>query len=254
MKTIHLTVDGKGESRIDALPLPCPVFGPKATGREVAGEPVGAAAVAFGTARVRAGTVVEGPRTRRLRFLLDGRIRVVTADGTADLEPGDVALVDDLAGPGHRLEGLTDALLLDVEVSDGWTPSGTVPPPTDGGRPADEEPRFRRIFVEDGVAHFADLDSLRREVPDVQPVNGLSITCLTDGVVGDWHTETAINLVVVLSGGFELEVPGEGGAQLFRAGDVCLVDDRTGKGHMTRTRGETRFAALTLPEGHCWNR
>jgi uncharacterized cupin superfamily protein len=254
MKTIHLTVDGQGESRIDALPLPCPVFGPKATGREVVGEPVGSAAVAFGTARVGAGVAVDGPRTRSLRFLLEGRLRVDTTDGTADLEPGDVMLVDDLTGPGHRVEGLTDVLLLDVELDDSWVPSGAVPPPTESGRPPGDVPRFRRIFVEEGVAHFAELPEVRAQMPHVQPVEGLSLTCLTDGVEGDWHTETAINLVIVLSGGFELEVPGEGAVQLFRAGDVCLVDDRTGKGHMTRTRGETRFAALTLPEDHSWNR
>jgi hypothetical protein len=254
MKTIHLTPDGQGASRIDALPLPCPVFGPRATGREVAGEPVGAAAVAFGTARVGAGTVVEGPRTRSLRFPLEGRLRVVAANGNVDLEPGDVAFVDDLAGSGHRVEGITDALLLDVEVAEGWSPSGSVPAPTDSGRPAGERPRFRRMFVEDDIAHFAELAEVHAEMPKAQPVDGLSITCLTDGVEGDWHTESAINLVVVLSGGFELEVPGEGAVQVFRAGDVCLVDDRTGKGHMTRTRGETRFAALTLPENHCWTR
>jgi hypothetical protein len=70
---------------------------------------------------------------------------------------------------------------------------------------------------------------------------------------GDWHTEEATSLVVVLAGGFELEVGGDGGAtEVFRAGDVCLVQDHSGQGHISRTHGETRFVAIAVPEEHVW--
>jgi uncharacterized protein YjlB len=78
-------------------------------------------------------------------------------------------------------------------------------------------------------------------------------TCLSPDQFGDWHTEEATSLVVVLSGGFELEVGGDGGAtEVFRAGDVCLVQDHHGQGHISRTRGETRFVAVAVPEEHVW--
>ncbi|MEU9888871.1 hypothetical protein [Sphaerisporangium sp. NPDC051011] len=254
MKSIRLTLNGAGQSQICALPLPSPVFGPTATGSEDVGVPVGTSALAVRVARFGEGADEMGPRSRSMRFVLAGKVRVAASNGVASLEPGDVVFVDDLEAAGHRVSSEDGAILLEVDLDAQWSPSGMVPAPTDGGRGASAEPTFRRMYVEDELAHFASFDDLLDSGSTAQPVSGLTFTCLSPDLASDWHTEEGISLVVVLSGGFELEVPGRGGAQIFRAGDVCLVDDRTGKGHITRTHGETRFAAIALPEGHRWSR
>lgn len=255
MKSVRLRVDGSGQSQITSLQLPMPTFGPTASADEI-GEPIGAEANGASFERLSQGSDEPGPRRRVLRFVLQGDYVLTASNGSARLEPGDVVLVDDLDSLGHRVYSQTGAVLLDIEIGPGWLPSGTVPPPLAGNNQGQRVPRFRRMYVESGQAHFADFADFDDVLESVGsfPVDGLNFICLSAGVASDWHTEPGVSLVVVMEGGFELEVSGHGGAQVFLAGDFCLVDDRSGKGHLTRTHGETRFAALALPSGGHWTR
>ena len=59
---------------------------------------------------------------------------------------------------------------------------------------------------------------------------------LPDGMVQSWHNAPARQIVVILSG--ELEVgTTDGQTRRWRAGEVFLASDVTGKGHTTRTIG-----------------
>lgn len=250
MKSVALTTDGAGVSRIESLALPMPVVGPGATGAEVAGAPPGPSARRVQVSRLDPHQVQSGPRRRCLRFVIEGDVRVHAGNGEARLTRGDVVLVDDLDSTGHEVLSSGGARILDVEVDDDWTPSGAVPPPL--VRPPTAAVASR-IDVEGGEAHFGEFGALAAHGA-VQDIEGLTFLCLTDGVASDWHVDASVSLVVVLAGGFELEVSGRGGCRVFYAGDVCLVDDRVGRGHITRSRGETRIAALALPEGHGWTK
>lgn len=249
MKSVAVVVDGVGGSTLEALALPSPVMGPRATGREESGEPIGGNATSVRVTRVEP-RVQAGPTARTLRFVIDGEVSVTSSGETVRLSRGDVVLVDDLGSTGHTITSAGGAWLLDVEIAPGWSASGAVPAPTE--RAVSDAPVLLRMYVEDGRAHLGRLDELLVPGAPPQPVKALSFLCLTDGVASDWHTEEGVSLVVVLSGGFELEVGGRGGSQVLRAGDVCLVDDREGQGHITRTHGDTRFAAIALPADHYW--
>ncbi|WP_236792204.1 hypothetical protein [Amycolatopsis sp. GM8] len=252
MKSYWLVTDGAGGSRIEALPLPYAYVGPTATDAdrhrmpppELAREVRAVRSIRSAGGGVAAG----GTAVRRLLFLVSGSLTVATADMTAVLDPGDVLFVDDLASNKHTLTYRGDARALEVEVTDSWTPQGSVAPVlADDARRADADPLLREMYVADGKANFRSLPGFFEESSDTaRPIQALSFVGLSPDSFGDWHTEKPISLVFVLAGGFELEVGGTGGTQVFRPGDVCVVRDHDGQGHRTRTRGETRFAALVL--------
>ena len=69
----------------------------------------------------------------------------------------------------------------------------------------------------------------------------------------DWHPGVINQLGIFLSGETEVEVGGGGGdTQFFRAGDVCLCEDRTGEGHVDRVRGLAHVILLVVANEHLW--
>lgn len=54
---------------------------------------------------------------------------------------------------------------------------------------------------------------------------------------GDWHPAPRRQFFFCLSGEYEMEVS-DGEVRRFRPGSVVLVEDTTGKGHVTRVLGE----------------
>jgi len=65
------------------------------------------------------------------------------------------------------------------------------------------------------------------------------------GWFGDWHTAPKSQYFCCLSGEIEITV-GDGEKRIFRAGDVFLLDDTSGKGHVTRVIGEQEFLAAII--------
>src|SRR5437762_13341622 len=66
------------------------------------------------------------------------------------------------------------------------------------------------------------------------------------GRVSDWHTVPRRQYVITLSGHGELEVAG-GKKMAVRPGHIELVEDTTGKGHITRVTGTEERVTLQLP-------
>jgi len=61
-----------------------------------------------------------------------------------------------------------------------------------------------------------------------------------------WHTGPARQFVITLSGSSEVEV--SGGVHVFAGpGHINLIEDTTGKGHITRNFGPEDRIALTIP-------
>jgi hypothetical protein len=66
------------------------------------------------------------------------------------------------------------------------------------------------------------------------------------GRVADWHTAPRRQYVITLSGYGEIEVAG-GKKILLGPGDIDLVEDVTGKGHITRTVGNEDRVTIQIP-------
>jgi quercetin dioxygenase-like cupin family protein len=198
-----------------------------------------------------------GRSERRLFLVISGSLQVSVPDMRASLDAGDVILMDVPDPHEAPVEFLsaTGCSYLEVDVAPAWQPTGTVPPALDEGRrTARDAPCLLRLFSDGEVAHltaFTDLFAALAEQP--QEVIALSFVCLSPSMQSDWHTEPGTSLLVVLAGGFDVEVGGNGGRRTLRAGDVCLVEDFEGQGHRSSSIGETRFAVLTLPRGHRWS-
>jgi hypothetical protein len=66
------------------------------------------------------------------------------------------------------------------------------------------------------------------------------------GRVADWHTAPRRQYVITLSGHGELEISG-GKKILVGPGSIELVEDITGKGHITRTVGNEDRVTIQIP-------
>jgi hypothetical protein len=119
-----------------------------------------------------------------------------------------------------------------------------------------------RIFTgQDGLAHAEDIElnlnargatdmlkatgaefSVRPPTAGANPRN----TAATDLGAPGWHTGPARQFVITLSGNSEVEV--SGGVHVAAGpGHINLIEDTTGKGHITRNFGPDDRIALTIP-------
>ena len=102
---------------------------------------------------------------------------------------------------------------------------------------------------EGGQSHFEDLE------PHM-PVDGAAALLEASGVVGirrhgpggqaAWHNAPRRQYVVMLEGKMEVEAS-DGTSRRFGPGDVLLVEDVTGVGHVTRTLGTAQRVLLDIP-------
>jgi len=77
-------------------------------------------------------------------------------------------------------------------------------------------------------------------------VTGAELHRGAPGTVSDWHRGPRRQYVITLSGRGEVEVAG--GKKISLApGHIDLVEDTTGKGHITRSMGTEDRVTLTLP-------
>ena len=119
-----------------------------------------------------------------------------------------------------------------------------------------------RIFTgPDGLAHAEDVQlklgtrgasemfkatgaefSVRPPTPGANPGNTAASSANDPG----WHTGPARQFVITLLGNSEVEVSG-GVHVLAGPGHINLIEDTTGKGHITRNFGPDDRIALTIP-------
>jgi hypothetical protein len=82
--------------------------------------------------------------------------------------------------------------------------------------------------------------------PPTAGADARTSTAATDSRDAGWHTGPARQFVITLSGQSEVEVAG-GVHVTAAAGHINLIDDTTGKGHITRNFGPEDRIALTIP-------
>lgn len=119
-----------------------------------------------------------------------------------------------------------------------------------------------RIFTgPDGLAHAEDveLNLTARGATEMFKATGAEFsvrpptaganprsTTASDPNAPEWHTGPARQFVITLSGSSEVEVSG-GVHVMAGPGHINLIEDTTGKGHITRNFGPEDRIALTIP-------
>ena len=84
------------------------------------------------------------------------------------------------------------------------------------------------------------------EVYKMLPVNAAELHRGAAGRVSDWHRGPRRQYVITLSGTGELEVAG-GKKIPVGPGHIELIEDTTGKGHITKVTGTEERVTLQLP-------
>jgi hypothetical protein len=84
------------------------------------------------------------------------------------------------------------------------------------------------------------------EVSRLLPVNAAELHRTAGGNAEDWHRAPRRQYVITLSGHGELEVAG-GKKIPVGPGSIDLVEDTTGKGHITKVTGTEDRVTLQLP-------
>lgn len=114
-----------------------------------------------------------------------------------------------------------------------------------------------RVFATpDGASHFEDVEVRLNDAGDIgllsdaRPARNIIFRETEPDYDYSWHHAPERQLVILLDGEIELEVS-DGEVRRFSGGDVLLVEDTFGRGHHTRTLGNTRRRSIfvTLPEG-----
>lgn len=194
-----------------------------------------------------------------LTFVVSGELSLPNGAGeAAQLISGDLFLVDADSASRIVLSARGDCRLIQIGVAPDWPGSdatlqlpGTLTPRKGG------EPNVKRLYQgADDRTYFSEFPELfpapANEWSAPRPAAGFRFMCWEDGFI-DWHPEVINNLAIFLSGELELESGGGGGAiEVFHAGDVCLAQDRTGEGHIDRTRGATHVALIVIETEHLW--
>ncbi len=110
--------------------------------------------------------------------------------------------------------------------------------------------RYVRLYGdEQGESHFEEVAISLETVAYAPPAPPLDLSAyqpatnfffmhLPSGWEGDWHPSPQRQMVIVVSGIFEVEA-GDGEVRRFYPGDVKLGDDTQGRGHRSRSVGDT---------------
>lgn len=193
-----------------------------------------------------------------LTFVITGEVETeVSNRGKVVMHPGAIFLAD--AGTPEQLVTVNgDCRFIQVLVKPDWPGDRTKPvnPNSDRPRGSHELNCKRMVKGADDKSYFHDFGPLFVEPgkwSDVTPLIGFRFIAMAEDTFIDWHPEIVNNLVIVMSGALELEVGGgEGAVEIFRQGDVCLAQDRTGEGHIDRMHGYVQVAVLIVDDEYLW--
>ncbi len=106
--------------------------------------------------------------------------------------------------------------------------------------------KYTRIYADkEGISHFADVQVELKLVdfaPPAPPVftstfipaAQFAFSAIPVGWYGKWHPAPHRQFVCILSGKLEMQT-GDGELRQFESGNVVLMEDTRGKGHVTRS-------------------
>ncbi|MEM5429463.1 cupin domain-containing protein [Cupriavidus oxalaticus] len=122
---------------------------------------------------------------------------------------------------------------------------------------------FERLYADaDGESHFGPVSVAITERLFAPPARAFWVSPLAEagrqgfllvpaGWVGALHPSPIRMWIFVLAGAMEFEAS-DGERRALSAGSALLLEDTTGKGHVSRVVGpdDATLAAVQLPEGH----
>lgn len=113
--------------------------------------------------------------------------------------------------------------------------------------------KITRVFNgADGLSRFGEVDV---ELADSGPIGSLSKCYPVEGVYFretpgdyhfDWHPAPQRQFIVLLDGEIAIET-GDGDRRTFKGGEILLVEDTTGRGHLTYSVDGKLRRSLFLP-------
>jgi hypothetical protein len=103
----------------------------------------------------------------------------------------------------------------------------------------------------DGQTHAEEMEAKfaagsPSEVSKMMEITGAELHRASPGSVHDWHPGARRQYVITISGRGEIEVAG-GKKIALGPGHIELIEDTTGKGHITRIMGTEDRVTLQLP-------
>jgi len=116
------------------------------------------------------------------------------------------------------------------------------------------------LYADDaGVSHFREVRLPFRPAPvpgmddpplalSLDSAPGAAFLRLAPRQVEDWHPAPRRVLLIPIQGASRVTT-GDGVVKEFRPGDVVLLDDTTGRGHITEPVGDVDHVALIVPVG-----
>lgn len=100
--------------------------------------------------------------------------------------------------------------------------------------------KITRLYTgPDNQSHFEDINIPLEDGGDIGrlsetiPATGIIFRTTSGDYDYDWHNAPRRQYIFMLSGGVEIEV-GDGTIRRFGTGDILLVEDTTGQGHISR--------------------
>ena len=101
--------------------------------------------------------------------------------------------------------------------------------------------KITRLYTgPDNESHFEDLEI---ELQDAGDIGELSEKVNATGIIFrrtspdydyDWHNAPQRQYIIMLDGSVDVEI-GDGTVRRFSTGDILLVEDTTGRGHISRS-------------------
>jgi len=106
-----------------------------------------------------------------------------------------------------------------------------------------------RIYTgPDGLSHAQEIEMKLTGggVSEMMKATGVQFSSRPPAPSEAWHTGPRRQFVITLSGRAEIEVAG-GQKVAIGPGHINLIEDTTGKGHITRTLGPDNRVVITIP-------
>jgi len=271
VKAVRVTVDQDGTLNIAPLPLPAARrtgeasaerYRQQAKGQLPRGNSFNPVPSDFLRAIVLSDGKFQGLASQPgslLSFVISGNVTLIAGPSqTCQLGPGDILLTDERSSPRAVLDVRNQGRLLQIGVATDWPGSdaeiqapGTINPhkvPT---------PNVKRVYKgEDDKAYITEFPELfpnaSNQWSTPRRIAGFRMLYWDEGWM-DFHPCVINQIGIISAGELEVEVGGNGGAkEVFRAGDICLTEDRTGEGHLNRVRGGMFATNLVIETEDLW--
>jgi hypothetical protein len=125
-------------------------------------------------------------------------------------------------------------------------------------KPASGSLSFSRLYTgPDGVSHWSDeqLHLASRGTENIEAMmataqigdlKGAFVAMLKSGATEDWHVAPRRQFMFCLRGLVEVTA-GDGQVRRLKPGEFALLEDLSGKGHITHSAGKDDHVALALP-------